>query len=482
MTGQTLDPMGDDRFDRELHSFLDWDTNVIPGAPSRAEMVDRLASRMSTLGAGRKRQGISWSPQTLRLIVVLALLAALIAGAIYAGSWWTHRNAVVLLPVIAPPAGACPGGTAVGAIRDVSAEGDGSPRWQAAAPPAGPEAVRQGEIAMIVAGRKEGGPPAVELVELERGTSCVLAELPSALGGAALWWAPAGDALAVLTEDSVIVWSSIGTTRPIASNDWVDWAPDGSALAVSDSDVSILRADGSPSQPLLCEISPGQTPHLFNGSPRIPHFCPPIPDVDWSPDGTRIAVYGGDRFGPGLFSLASVADRQMHRMQPGLEAELHIEGWLDAGTVLVSDPDGQLIAMPVDAPETYRSVGVFKPPEGRLTAFSPDLRSAAWSTSKIGGDLFLTTLATGATTTIVPIGPLGADRAFYDIEWSPDGRIIAFTLTDSTDVTDEGLTVSPGLPGFWVVDADGTNLRQVSTIGPELGGVQRTIAWRPVWK
>jgi hypothetical protein len=55
-------------------------------------------------------------------------------------------------------------------------------------------------------------------------------------------------------------------------------------------------------------------------------------------------------------------------------------------------------------------------------------------------------------------------------------------MTDNTDVAENGLTVSPGLPGLWIIDVDGSNLREVSTIGPELGGANRSIAWRPAWR
>jgi hypothetical protein len=484
MSGQTLDPMGDERFEGELRRFLDWEATVIPGAPTRGEVIERLASRVGRgVGAGRRLQPSLWNPQALRVVIVLALLAALIATAIFVGVSRNERHLVAVAPVtVPPPAGACRGGTALAAIRDASGRGEDIPRWRSAPPPAGPEAVLQGEIGVIVAGRQTGGPPAVELVDPARGTSCVLAELPANMDGAMLWWSPAGDALAVLTGGSVVVWSSIGTTRVIATNDWVDWAPDGSALAVSDSDVSILPADGSPSQPLQCEISPGQTPHFFGDAPTVPVFCPPVPHIHWSPDGTRIAVDGGDRFGPGLFSVASVSDRKMHRLQHGLPGELAIISWLDADTLLVTDDAGQVFAMPVAAPGTARRVGEFQAPGGRLSAFAPDLRSIAWSTSEIGGDLFLTDLATGAQSTIVPIDSLGPDRALYDIEWAPDGRSIAFTVTDNTAIGDQGLTVSPGLAGLWVVDVDGSNLRQVSTIGPELGGANRSIAWRPAWR
>jgi hypothetical protein len=96
MTGQTRDPMNDAGFDRELQRLLEWDVSQIDGAPSLNEMIDRLAPL-----AGRRRAAPRWWFATnlaTRTAVVLALLAALIAGALAAGSWWNRQNSVVILP------------------------------------------------------------------------------------------------------------------------------------------------------------------------------------------------------------------------------------------------------------------------------------------------------------------------------------------------------------------------------------------------
>jgi hypothetical protein len=101
MTGQTLDPMHDDRFDREIRRFLEWETGQIDGAPTRAEMTDRVA-RTAGLGAQHPAFG---STRPLRVILALALLAALLVGVMAVGSELARRNSVVLGPTPGPSTG-----------------------------------------------------------------------------------------------------------------------------------------------------------------------------------------------------------------------------------------------------------------------------------------------------------------------------------------------------------------------------------------
>jgi hypothetical protein len=102
MTGQALDPMRDDGFDREIRRFLEWETSQIDGAPSRAEMVDRLARTAGLTGAQHPAFG---STRAMRVVLAVALLAALLVGVLAVGSDLARRNPVVLGPTPGPTPG-----------------------------------------------------------------------------------------------------------------------------------------------------------------------------------------------------------------------------------------------------------------------------------------------------------------------------------------------------------------------------------------
>ena len=46
-------------------------------------------------------------------------------------------------------------------------------------------------------------------------------------------------------------------------------------------------------------------------------IIPQPPRMIWSPDSTRFVVYGGDRPAPSLFSIATMSDLQMRRIDVG---------------------------------------------------------------------------------------------------------------------------------------------------------------------
>jgi hypothetical protein len=105
MTDRTVDPMDDtsmDAFDRELRRFLEGESRQIYGAPSRAEMLDRVAG---SVGARDIHQHAFGGGRTLRVLLVLALLAALLAGVVAVGARWVPRNPLVLAPSARPTLG-----------------------------------------------------------------------------------------------------------------------------------------------------------------------------------------------------------------------------------------------------------------------------------------------------------------------------------------------------------------------------------------
>ena len=95
MTGNPFDPMTDERSDREIRRFLEMEVEGIPGAPSRAEMVERLhrANR-----PGSVRQGFVRAAPGFRLVIVLGLIAALAAGVLAVGALLNQRTTIVVPP------------------------------------------------------------------------------------------------------------------------------------------------------------------------------------------------------------------------------------------------------------------------------------------------------------------------------------------------------------------------------------------------
>ena len=79
MNGRPGTPMSDERFERELQDFLDWQSGELAGAPSAEMMTTRVAGRVRPRGFAP-----IFERRTAILIATLALLAVAIAAAILA--------------------------------------------------------------------------------------------------------------------------------------------------------------------------------------------------------------------------------------------------------------------------------------------------------------------------------------------------------------------------------------------------------------
>jgi TolB protein len=67
----------------------------------------------------------------------------------------------------------------------------------------------------------------------------------------------------------------------------------------------------------------------------------------------------------------------------------------------------------------------------------------------------------GATVRPLPVGEFAAGYSFEPV-WSPDGSLIAF------------VSMRSGAPELWLINADGTGLRQLTNDG-------QFVRW-PVWR
>jgi hypothetical protein len=482
MTARETDSMSDDAFDARLRRLLELDTRDVPGAPSRADAVTRLATAVGRSGDATSVRGRTGGQPSLRTILVLGALAALITGIVAIGAGRTNDDVLVVapsqLPTTSPIAtpqqspldsSLCPGGTRAGDIRTLSQPVSTEPRWIADPPPNGARPIAPREIAVVGRGATDESSRGVYLIDVTTGSTCLLVELPPGRTAVRILWAPSGDALAIgLTGlepggvDDMLTWTAEGTA---ASFDGIPalWAPDGSGVLV---DVG----DGSPSGLQLVPAD-GSTPLQFVCEPGRADPCPAGPRVHWAPDGSHISLHGGDRWAPRLFSIAALADRQMLPLDTGLE-DPDFAGWLDADTVLIASGDG-LYRVPIDDPRASTPLGPGTGPSYSFNSdkISPDLAFAALEPVEFGDGLDVVTLATGRSTTAVRPTDVGDDLAIYHFEWAPSSDALAFALTSDLEV----------VPGLWVVDRDGTGLRQVSTFQIERFERNSTFAWRPAW-
>jgi hypothetical protein len=102
MTTGTREPMNDDWFDREIRRFLDEESGYIDGAPSRADMLDRVARSVGMRGIQQPAFG---GNRTMRMLLVMALLATLLAALVALGAGWAPPNPLVLAPTARPSPG-----------------------------------------------------------------------------------------------------------------------------------------------------------------------------------------------------------------------------------------------------------------------------------------------------------------------------------------------------------------------------------------
>ena len=328
------------------------------------------------------------------------------------------------------------------------------------------------EIAVV--GRPTTGESSqgVYLLDVATGSNCLLVELAPGQSVVNMMWAPYGDALALWVDSPdrsasvTLVWSALGTTASIVGEILGPsslWAPDGSSI--------LTLGGGAPQIPSGLQLVPadGSMPLRFVCERGRANPCPAVPRVHWAPDGSHISFHGGDRWAPGLFSIAGLADRQMRPLDTGLEAP-DIEGWLDPDTLLVSARNN-LFRVPISDPRAWLAYapGTYARSDSRSDQVSPDLAFAALEPVEFGDGLDVLELATGRSTTAVRPADVGDDLAISQFQWAPTSDAFAFALT-----SERGTCLA------WVVDRDGTGLRQVSTfqIEPSEGG---PLAWRPAW-
>lgn len=205
----------------------------------------------------------------------------------------------------------------------------------------------------------------------------------------------------------------------------VDWSPDGTRLAYT---LSTVEAAGGAAGIYVIDVGSGETTRLTTCSDP----CWLQTELDWSPDGKRIA-YTEET--DGICSKVSGFDGT---------CSIHIVG-LDG-----SDP----VELPIDLTDP---VDPSWSPDGLHIAFTArqgEHVSSIYTVATDGSDL--TSLATG--------------RVSVQPAWSPDGSTIAFIRSRADDYAT-----------LWTVAPDGSDLTPVVDLGCCAGGGSVTFGPYPAW-
>lgn len=243
-------------------------------------------------------------------------------------------------------------------------------------------------------------------------------------------WSPDGSTLAYVfdvtyqdaNEDLYIVNVETGERRQMtddpAEDDLPVWSPDGKTVAFRSNRIQPPDTMLSPKDEIyLLDVESGEETLLAEAMGDIEALA-------WSPDGLTLAF---NTFNSDLF-LVSLADHNMSRLAAKASAPV----W---------SPDGERILM-VSAQDGDTEICVIKPDGSDFTCLTDN------------------------------------QRPDYQARWSPDGSMIAFIGIISTQhqVTirySGSNTYTLDTPHIFVMDADGTNQRQI------LSGGYANLTWRP---
>ena len=441
-------------------------------APDRA--VDAALLRIETTPQQRDLW-IPWRPTTMTArIVTAAMVAALAVGGTLA--------VVSLTSGPAEPNGGCPPTLSEANAIDTS-DPSLSPaerEWGIAG--GAPGSVRPGRIAAFAwDGDPYSAPLSVITIDPVTGAHCRLVSFvewkPVSNHYTPLDWSPSGDALAmgIMTPEGsdenfgaqLLIWTPSRLFRVWSGPGEFpsfEWAPDGRSIAVwmpsGDQPINarIIFADGSPDR-------------IFDVKPYATY-------LKWSPDGSRWivanvrGVYNPTSFSPSVATV-DLADGRVTPIDLGISS-LQPIGWFDNDRAILLDRAAKrYLDVPVASPERFSVVPV---PEDAFhtdgfVAFSPDRRRVAYLTDVLdgigGGGVDIADIAGGSPGTPIHVD-VGVE-GILDVAWAPDGSHLVFTTW--TLSSGRSLAIRT-----WVVNADGTDLRQISAGNVDAAG----DPWQPV--
>jgi Tol biopolymer transport system component len=224
-----------------------------------------------------------------------------------------------------------------------------------------------------------------------------------------------------------------------------EWSPDGEQIALAYSGFE------EPMNDLLVLSQRGDTIwRLTEKHPDIFASIWSVGDVDWSPDGSRIA-FGAHTINNALLGVAS-ADGSEVEFYPSGDAYISGIQW---------SPDGHWIGFRInDAAGYYRGTSIMRPDGTDLSIITlEDTGNWHWLSDSSGiifvaGNFEIVTLSLdGTSRLVVSSGPTGnvATGSPMLHQFSPDAAKIAYTFSGQY-----------GAPDLYIMNVDGTNVQQLT--------------------
>ena len=248
-----------------------------------------------------------------------------------------------------------------------------------------------------------------------------------------------------------------GSLRQLTANRADDfgavWSPDGRRLAFvsnrdGDPEIYLMNADGSGVRQLTRNSRTADGMPISDGAPA------------WSPDSRMLAFVSNRDGGEAeIYRMNADGTRQVRLTRTAAVVTDHTPAWSPGGHYIVFNSDRvgydnvEIFRMRANGTEVVRLTRTAAGIDDNAPEYSPDGRRIVFSSTRNGSQHDLFTMNPNGT----GVRRLGGHATLDDVfpRWAANGRSIVFS-------TFPGPNGSPA-EDVWVVEADGTGRRQVTT-------------------